>query len=203
MRKCWVAAASGFTALCLIVTLLPVDAWYARLLSGNWEYGNEGTLIVLGAEVQPDGLVGYASYWRSVYAVRAWRAGHFERIVVSGGAPVAGQSSVAAAMAAFLVGSGVPRQAILLEDRSLSTHQNAEFTARLLRDVPGRKTLLTSDQHMFRARRAFLRQGLAVSAMPVPDVLKRSNTLTERLPLAFGLAVETVKIIYYAGRGWI
>ena len=203
IRKWWIAGSSVFTALCLIVTLLPIDSWYARLLSGKWDYGQDGTLIVLAAEAQPDGLVGYTSYWRAVYAVRAWRNGHFERIVISGGSPVAGQKSLASVLAAFLVGSGVPQNVIWLEERSLSTHQNAEFTALLLRSVPGKKTLLTSDQHMFRAKRAFRREGVEVSAMPIPDTLKRANSLTERIPIAVGLVIETVKIAYYAARGWI
>jgi uncharacterized SAM-binding protein YcdF (DUF218 family) len=140
---------------------------------------------------------------RAVYAVRAWREGHFQRILVSGGQVGSHGPSLASAVAHFLIGSGVPPEAISLEERSTSTYENALFTAALLRDVPGNKTLLTSDQHMFRASRAFRRQGLKVSLMPIPDTLKRCNNPLERFPLAVGLGTESVKILYYFARGWI
>lgn len=203
IRNSWVIGSSVFTLCYLAVTLLPVDAWYARLLSGNWEYGQEGTLIVLAAESQPDGLVGYMSYWRALYAVRAWRDGHFERILVSGGPVTKGQRSLAFSVAEFLIGEGVPREVIWLEEQSTNTHEHAVYTALLLRNVAGKKTLLTSDQHMFRAKRAFRHEGLEVSAMPIPDTLKRCSNPLERFQLACGLAVESVKIVYYKARGWI
>jgi uncharacterized SAM-binding protein YcdF (DUF218 family) len=203
VRTAWIAGASLFTLCYLAVTLLPLDAWYARLLSGTWEYGQEGTLIVLAAESQPDGLVGYMSYWRALYAVRAWRDGHFQHILVSGGPVTEGHRSLASSVAEFLIGEGVPKEAIWLEERSHNTHEHAVYTALLLRNVAGKKTLLTSDQHMFRARRAFRHEGLDVSAMPIPDTLKRCGNPLERFQLACGLAVESVKIVYYAARGWI
>ena len=183
-----------------------IDSWYARLLSGNWEYGQEGTLIVLAAESQSDGLVGYTSYWRALYAVRAWRAGHFQHVgprPKRGPEVVEGQRSLASAVAEFLIGESVPREAIWLEERSHTTHEQAVYAALLLRNVAGKKTLLSSDQHMFRAKRAFERQGLEVSAMPIPDTLKRCSNPAERFQLAIGLAVESIKIVYYKAHGWI
>ena len=203
LRTGWITGSSLFTLCYLAVTLLPIDAWYARLLSGDWEYGQEGTLIVLAAESQSDGLVGYTSYWRALYTVRAWRAGHFQHILVSGGRVVEGQRSLASAVAEFLIGEGVPREAIWLEERSHTTHEQAVYAALLLGNVAGKKTLLTSDQHMFRAKRAFERQGVEVSAMPIPDTLKRCNNPVERFQLAIGLAVESIKIVYYKAHGWI
>jgi uncharacterized SAM-binding protein YcdF (DUF218 family) len=203
LRTSWIIGSSLFTLCYLAVTLLPIDAWYARLLSGNWEYGQEGTLIVLAADSQPDGLVGSTSYWRALYTVRAWRAGHFQHILVSGGPVGKGQSPLASAVAEFLIGESVPKEAIWLEERSHTTHEQAVYTALLLGNVAGKKTLLTSDQHMFRAKRAFERQGVEVSAMPIPDTLKRCSNPAERFQLACGLAVESIKIVYYKARGWI
>jgi uncharacterized SAM-binding protein YcdF (DUF218 family) len=106
-------------------------------------------------------------------------------------------------MQEFLVCQGVPAQAILLEPDSRSTRENALFTRRLLGDAPGRKVLLTSDYHTFRAYRAFRKAGLTVLPRPFPDVLKRANAWQSRWPIFLGLATETLKIGYYWARGWI
>ncbi len=111
--------------------------------------------------------------------------------------------SLASALADFLVGNGVPREAIILEGRSTSTHENAVFTAELIGNMPGRKVLMTSDQHMFRASRAFRHAGLEVIPRPIPDVMKRSNGILARSSLFVGLVLETVKICYYEAERWI
>jgi hypothetical protein len=60
-----------------------------------------------------DCTIGMVSYWRSVYAARAYRAGRFQRVVISGGRHGNTESpSVARAMADFMVASGVPREAM-------------------------------------------------------------------------------------------
>ncbi len=172
------------------------------MLAGNWTDSDGDILILLSAEVNPDGIIGPTSYWRSVYAVRAWRSGHFKKIVVSGGV-MGTPMSLASALGEFLVGNGVPREAIILEERSTSTHENAVFTAELIGNMPGRKVLMTSDQHMFRASRAFRQAGLEIVPRPIPDVMKRSSGILARSSLFVGLVLETVKICYYEAERWI
>jgi uncharacterized SAM-binding protein YcdF (DUF218 family) len=201
-RVCvWIALL--FTTFSAIAAFTPFAPWYARILAGNWTDSDGDVLIVLGADGEPDGLVGAYSYWRCVYAVRAWREGHFKRIVVSGG-PIEGSPySVASTMRDFLVSSGVPKEAVYLEDRSRSTRENALFTKQLIAGWPGKKVLLTSDLHMFRAWRVFRKVGLDVTPRPAPDTIKGSRSWLARWNHSFGLVVETVKIVYYAARGWI
>jgi uncharacterized SAM-binding protein YcdF (DUF218 family) len=103
----------------------------------------------------------------------------------------------------FLVGSGVPKEAILIEDRSRSTRENALFTKQLIFGWPGKKVLLTSDLHMYRAVRVFRAAGLDVIPRPVPDSLKNSQSGLSRWNHTWGLAVETAKIGYYRARGWM
>ena len=62
---------------------------------------------------------------------------------------------------------------------------------------------MTSDQHMFRASRAFHHEGLDIVPRLIPDVMKRSSSILERGTLFAGLMLETVKICYYAAKGWI
>jgi uncharacterized SAM-binding protein YcdF (DUF218 family) len=198
----WISATTLLTLLLIFIFFTPFDSWYATKLAGDWTESDGDILVLLSAEVNPDGLIGPASYWRSVYAVRAWRSGHFKKIVVSGGY-MGTSMSLASALANFLVGSGVPRDAIILEERSTSTHENAVFTTELIGHMAGKKVLMTSDQHMFRASRAFHHEGLDIVPRLIPDVMKRSSSILERGTLFAGLMLETVKICYYAAKGWI
>lgn len=194
----------AFLGLYLVLSISPfvADFWVGRLSKIGWTESDGDILIALTADVQSDGLLGPTSYWRAVYTVRAWREGHFKEIVVSGGY-MGSKVSLASAFAAFLVGSGVPSDVIVLEERSTSTHENAMFTAELLRDVPGKKVLMTSDQHIFRAAKAFQREGLDVTPRTFPDVSKAAGNPLSRFNLTIGLALETLKIVYYYFRGWI
>lgn len=188
--------------LFLIVTFTPLVNWWALMLRGD-DYTEKGdVLIVLSGSMIEDGSMGWSSYLRTTYAAWTFRDGGFKEVVVSGGA-IAAPKPVAIAMGDFLKFEGVPPEAIHLETESHSTRENALYSARLLKDLPGRKVLLTSDYHAFRARRAFSKAGIDVSVLPVPDVLKRSGRWLSRWSCFVELLEETVKIGYYAARGWI
>jgi uncharacterized SAM-binding protein YcdF (DUF218 family) len=181
----------------VIVTFSPLLGWWAAALSGAMADPRGDVLIVLAGDRIEPAMIGETSYWRSVYAVWAWRSGGFRRIVVSG------EQAGAAPMRDFMVCQGVPAEAIALEPRSASTRENAEFTAALLKTEAGKRVLLTSDYHMYRARRAFEKAGLAVLPRPFPDAAKRINQRPNRWPVFCELIRETIKIGYYYARGWI
>lgn len=136
-----------------------------------------------------------------MYAALYYRQARYSQIVLSGGPP--GDSSAALALRQFLLVQGVPEEVIRLEGASRNTRENALFTAELLRNTPGRKLLLTSDYHMYRAARAFERAGLEVATLPFPDVRKRVGSWRARWPAFLDLADESLKIGYYFVRGWI
>jgi uncharacterized SAM-binding protein YcdF (DUF218 family) len=196
LLRALVAALAGLGLLITVVTLTPVASWYARRLAGPWDDARGDVLIVVAAERIDGGTLGLSSYWRSVYAGRAWRAGGFRRVVVAG-------AGAAPLIRDFLVGHGVPADAITLEEASTSTRENALNVARLLAGTPGTKVLLTSDYHMFRARRAFRKAGLEVRPRPFPDAIKQCNHYIARWPAFAGLVVESGKIVYYFWRRWI
>ncbi len=181
---------------------MAVDLWIGQLSKVGWTESDGDILIALTADVQPDGLLGFTSYWRAVYTVRAWRSGHFKKIVVSGGY-MGMNRSLASVFAEYLIRSGVPADVIVLEERSASTHENAIFTTQLLRNVPGKKVLLTSDLHILRATKAFLHEGLDVTPRTFPDVSKAASNPLNRFNLMIALAIETLKLGYYYIRGWI
>jgi uncharacterized SAM-binding protein YcdF (DUF218 family) len=184
-----------------VVTVTPVVSWWAGVLAGPWEDPTGDVLIVLGGSLLDNGLMGQSSYWRSVYALSAWREGEFHRVILSGGGPDG--HSIASAMRDFLESHGVPRAAIEVETQSRSTHENALRVAELLAGAQGRKVLLTSDYHMFRAHRAFTKAGLEVLPRPFPDARKRAVGWIGRWTVFLELVQETIKIGYYRARGWV
>jgi uncharacterized SAM-binding protein YcdF (DUF218 family) len=195
-------ALAALGLLYVVVTLVPaIEAGIIRGLSGAWNEPKGDILIVLGADTLHD-MIGESSYWRSVYAARIWRAQRFSQLVISGGANP-GDVASAIQMKSFLVCQGIPEQSIRTETDSTSTHENALYTARLLKSVPGRKVLLLSDYHAFRAYRSFRKAGLDVVPSPFPDALKRVGVWWKRWPDFIDLCIEISKIGYYKSRGWI
>jgi uncharacterized SAM-binding protein YcdF (DUF218 family) len=150
---------------------------------------------LLSAANDDHGLISFSSYWRSRYALLAWQTGGFQKIVISGGG--------GPGILDFLVAEGVPREDIVAEWQSDSTRENGINTARLVASMPGKKVLLTSDFHIYRAIRVFRKLGVDVTPMPVPDILKSSKHWNARFPAFETLVVESTKIVYYKFRGWI
>lgn len=179
----------------LLVTATPVVSWWAHAYSGPIEQPKGDVLILLSAANGDKGLISYSSYWRARYALLAWQAGGFQKIVVSGGD--------GPGIVNFLIAEGVPREAILTEWRSTSTRESGVETVRLIEGMPGKKVLLTSDFHMYRSIRVFRRLGVEVTPMSIPDVLKSTQHWGERFPAFETMVVESVKIIYYRFRGWL
>ena len=159
-------------------------------------------MIVLTGNVLGNGIIGETSYWRSAYAVMAWREGGWRQVIVSGGGGGA-SLPVGEAMKIFLESGGIPPGAILAESQSMSTRESAQNLARILPQTPGRKILLTSDYHMFRAVRALRKTGVMVIPRPIPDATKRAGSWNLRWEAFQDLLIETSKIAYYWGRGWI
>ena len=179
----------------VLATVTPIDLWWAHAYSGPIEQPRGDVLIVLSAARDDEGLVSFSSYWRARYALLAWQSGGFQKVVVSGGG--------GPGIANFLLAEGVPRQAIVAELQSQSTRENGINTARLVAGMPGRKVLLTSDFHMYRAIRVFRKVGIQVTPMPVPDVLKSAQHWNGRVTAFETMVVESAKIVYYGLRGWI
>jgi uncharacterized SAM-binding protein YcdF (DUF218 family) len=186
-------AAIGLITVLVIST--PIVSWWAGAYSGPIERPRGDVLILLSAAGDDLGGISYSSYWRAREAIFAWQTGGFKKIVISGGG--------GPGILNFLIAEGVPREAIVAEWRSTSTRENGIETARLIQGMPGKKVLLTSDFHMYRALRVFRKLGIEVTPMAVPDVLHATEHWNGRFSAFETMLVESVKIIYYALRGWI
>ncbi len=192
MRR-WVKRSLAlFGFLVLVVTFSPLVSWWALWLAGPWEAARGDVLVVLGAESMGEGILGYSSYLRAYYAVRVWREGGVQEVLILG-------RGVSVPMREYLIQHGVPASAVRAEVESGTTLENALAARRL---VKGRAVLLSSDFHMRRAASVFRRQGMAVITVPAPDVIKRAGNWVDRWGLAWALGVETVKLGWYRVRGW-
>ena len=197
LRKAGVWLNRSLAAIGLITVLViatPIVSWWARAYSGPIERPRGDVLILLSAASDDRGGISYSSYWRAREAIFAWQTGGFKKIVISGGGP---------GILNFLIVEGIPREAIVAEWRSTSTRENGIETARLIQGMPGKKVLLTSDFHMYRALHVFRKQGIEVTPMAVPDVLHSTEHWNGRFSAFETMLVESVKIVYYALHQWI
>jgi uncharacterized SAM-binding protein YcdF (DUF218 family) len=192
-------AVIGLTTVLVIST--PIVSWWARAYSGPGNSDSSGqpkgdVLILLSAASDEKyGGISYSSYWRARQALFAWQTGGFRKIVICGdGGP---------GIFNFLIADGIPREVFVIERRSASTRENAIETARLIQTLPGKKVLLTSDFHMYRALRVFRKLGIEAAPMAVPDVLHSTEHWHGRFPAFETMLTESAKIAYYAVRGWI
>jgi uncharacterized SAM-binding protein YcdF (DUF218 family) len=195
-------ALASLGGLVVVVTFTPMVSWSARGLAGRWSDPCGDTLIVLSGSPSQGGVIGESTYWRSAYAVMAYRKCGMHKIILTGGNRDGG-TPVADSMAEFVESQGIPRDRILRETRAFSTRENALYTQPLLTNSASPPVLLTSDFHMFRAQRVFEKLGVVVQPRPIPDALKRASNWQGRWPAFLDVASETVKIVYYYARGWI
>jgi uncharacterized SAM-binding protein YcdF (DUF218 family) len=147
------------------------------------------------------------------HAARLYHAGKAPTVMLSGGRNdwQADWPSQAQTMAQFLADLGVPLEAMALEERSRSSHENAVYSVELMKQLGlNRALLVTSALHMPRSQ-ALLRT-TGVDFLPVAtdfEVVDRPITLLSLLPNALALQRSTaaihewVGIAVYRWRGWI
>ena len=156
------------------------------------DYPVVDAIVVLGGGIQ-----GGRKEWRigphlRPGADRAWfgaqlyRAGRAPVLILSGGNSEwsSADEPEADAMQAFENDLGVPASAILLEDKSRNTQENAQYTKQLITEHRLDKILLvTSALHMPRALMLFRAQG--IDAIPAPtdfDAIPSHSVLQSWLP---------------------
>ena len=109
-------------------------------------------IIVLGAQVKPDGNPSVQLSWRLDAAYEAYVQKNVP-IVVCGAQGKDEPMTEAEAMKKYLADKGVPEENVLTDPYSFNTNQNLKNAAKLLEAMPDiKKTLIvTSDYHVPRA----------------------------------------------------
>ena len=133
--------------------------------------GEYDAIIVLGAQVKPDGVPSLQLQWRLDVAAKAWK----ERsglIVVCGAQGSNEPAPEAHVMRDELIRQGVDADMILMDDKSFNTRQNIANAAAQLegRDVD-HVLVVTSDYHLPRAMAIAEGEGLSVSGLGSPTKL--------------------------------
>lgn len=131
-------------------------------------------LVVLGARVLPDGRPSDALRYRVHTGVRLFHEGAAPLLLFTGagaagppGAPSAGLPTEADVALRLATAQGVPEDRCLLERASMTTWENAAFSAPLLRERDARRVLVVTDRyHLFRALRCFWAHGIDAEGSP-------------------------------------
>ncbi|MEI7833909.1 MAG: YdcF family protein [bacterium] len=122
-------------------------------------------IIVLGAKVQPWNNTSMVE--RTRRGAELYKNGQAEYLLVTGGQGSDEDRSEAAAMAEIAQRFGVPKDRIILEDKSRNTRENAIFSAHICRERNWNKVVIVSDTfHLWRAQRNFQHENLTTYTCP-------------------------------------
>jgi uncharacterized SAM-binding protein YcdF (DUF218 family) len=133
-------------------------------------------------------------------------------LIILSGAALEGKTSEAEVMAHALERRDIPDQALVLETRSFTTHENGIYTTAKLKQLHiSRILLVTSALHMPRAVAVFKKQGITAIAAPSPPqiVVPADTRFSFWLPdmrtfeASRSIIKEYVGLVIYWIRGWV
>ncbi len=222
-------AGIAFCVLALCVLWISSTPIFGRLV--YWQLESRYPPIAAGALAQADVAIvlgGSLAPYRSAarlpelddaidrvwYAARLYKAGTVGAILITGGNLPWNRTvrPEAHLVADLLVELGVPRSALILEDQSRNTFENAMFSKPIW-DEAGYSSgyLVTSAAHMIRALAVFAKAGypLAAAATDYQISLPLADSSLVFLPSHGGLDLtsravkEVLGLAIYRLRGWI
>jgi uncharacterized SAM-binding protein YcdF (DUF218 family) len=177
--------------------------------------GEADAIVVLAggmtppAPEQPEALPNPETYERCARAAWLYRNWRRLPVLTCGGPGWKDGEPFGSVMRRVIAGMGVPPEAVWIEDRSTSTHQNAEFSANILRQMGVRRiVLVTSAFHMLRSTRCYEKQGLVVTPAACGFTLLTAelHTLMPGWPGIYRnerTFHEVVGLATYWIRGWV
>lgn len=137
-----------------------------------WEQGHHdeqrpaAAIVVMGA-AQYDGRPSAIFAARLQHAVALYKAGVAPRLVVTGGKAEGDRTTEAASARAWAIATGVPSEAILVEDGSRSTLESIRAVEAVLRQNDLRDAVFVSDRpHMLRVLRMAADAGIEAWGSP-------------------------------------
>lgn len=125
-------------------------------------------IIVLGAGIRRDGRAGWALTRRSEMGADLWLKGKAPYVLCTGAQADGYPRSEAQACRELLLRNNVPESAILIEENSRSTEENAIYSHKILQDRDLMSAILVSDSyHILRAEWIFRDAGIVAYTSPV------------------------------------
>jgi len=182
------------------------------------EAASAGAIVVLGGGIRAiktrsDALFdpSDSSSLRTLEAARVFRLLDGRPLVIaSGGHTSFGAASEGAVIADGLEKLNVPRSRIVVEDQSLTTHEQAIIVTRLLKSRGiDRFVLVTSPTHMWRAAAVFRAQHADVIPSISALIPERSSRPPFFMPNEDSLQIsdnafyDYAGILYYWSKGWL
>jgi len=169
-------------ALAGIVAAALVMGWASYRI---WDIGNRDdqrtadAIVVLGA-AQYNGRPSAILKARLEHAIDLYHAGVAPWLIVTGGKAVGDLTTEAASARSYAIGRGVPRDAILSEDRGRTTLESLRGAATILHDHGLRTAIFVSDRtHMLRVLRIARDEGIAAFGSPTASS-PSDSTLDDR-----------------------
>lgn len=218
------AATVAFSVIWVLFWSLPASSlWAGGRLEQLYPYRppdqtpTAQAIVVLGGSTANNRHNWFMPYQRERAVARVDTAAHLYQagrapLIFVSGAFLEGELSEAQVMANALHDQGIPERAVIIESESLTTRQNALYTARELRERNIHTVLVvTSALHMPRAMAAFRKQGFDPIAAPSPPQIVvpddpafsfwQPNWRT--LQASRSIIKEYVGMLVYWVRGWI
>jgi uncharacterized SAM-binding protein YcdF (DUF218 family) len=190
-------------ALFALAAYTPLPNRIYAVVTPTAPLGHADAIVVLGAGIGADGVLGDHSLRRALHGILLHRRGLAPLVIFLGPAHREGpvEAEVRAQLAREL---GVPADAIL----ALPPGRTTRDEARVVRDVlvpRGLRTVLlvTGGPHMPRARALFERSGLTVVAAPDDEVTGAAERPEDRIALARYLLQEAVARLYHRVAGYL
>lgn len=135
--------------------------------AGQDQAQDADAIIVLGSGLRRDNRPGPALVRRSRHAAELYAQGLADTIICTGGYTAGRNRSEADGCREVLMETGVPESAILLEDQSRSTEENALYTQTIMLEHGFEDAILVSDGfHLLRAQWIFSQVGISVFTSP-------------------------------------
>lgn len=139
-------------------------------------------------------------------ATELYRKGYGKYFLISGGL-LYWNTTYADIMRRHAISLGIPGKAILVEDKSESTYENAKFSLPILKEKGIKSIILVSSPtHTRRARRLFKKmykkEGIDVLTYPVQNSRFITKNWWLRHEDTQRVVMEYVKIIGYFIKGW-
>lgn len=180
----------------VVLVLLVVIAYYLITLYQVWSTGRGDqarpvdAIVVLGA-AQYDGEPSPQLAARLDHVVDLWPQGLAPLVIVTGGKQPGDRFTEAEASAAYLVESGIPADAIVLENGGRSTGESLSAVAALLGERGlGTVLIVTDPYHSLRSRLIAEDNGLDAYVSPTrTSVVTGGQSLGRHMQEAAGVAI--------------
>jgi uncharacterized SAM-binding protein YcdF (DUF218 family) len=198
LRSIGLAGLVALLALCFTPVTDVVGRWLAK---APHRVEPADAIVVLGSGIREDGTLADSSLRRALHGIELYRRALAGTLVFTGPRNRAGftEALVRARLAREM---GVPPSAILVEATALTTREEAERVATVLRARGMSRILLVMDvEGVRRAAGLFERQGFHVVPSPALDV--SNGTPGGRLHQTRLILIELLALVYYHAAGYL